>query len=98
MRTSGVSRPLSYDAPTTEIYTLSLHDALPIWGAAGARARRARAREYRRGPPARSLSGAGAESSPPDRPGDALSPGSGHRDVAAPRPAKRSGPVGRRSP
>src|SRR5437879_7224426 len=62
MRTSGVSRPLSYDAPTTEIYTLSLHDALPIWGAAGARARRARAREYRRGPPARSLSAAGAES------------------------------------
>src|SRR3712207_9348844 len=25
------------DTATTEIYTLSLHDALPIWGAAGSR-------------------------------------------------------------
>src|SRR5258708_38449169 len=30
------------DTATTEIYTLSLHDALPIWSPAGVRARRSR--------------------------------------------------------
>src|SRR5215467_15795999 len=42
------------DTATTEIYTLSLHDALPIWGRS-CPARRARARPGRRSP------------SPPDR-------------------------------
>src|SRR5437899_9568960 len=41
------------DTATTEIYTLSLHDALPIWfwRDAGGRARARRARPPRRGAP-----------------------------------------------
>src|SRR3712207_8821090 len=46
------------DTPTTEIYTLSLHDALPIWSARRAAAR-AGARPRRRArPPARRPPGA----------------------------------------
>src|SRR5438067_9496591 len=40
------------DTPTTEIYTLSLHDALPIWSARGSRpAARAAARACARTAP-----------------------------------------------
>src|SRR5436305_14215882 len=38
------------DTATTEIYTLSLHDALPICDRSGARTRRVRAARRRRGP------------------------------------------------
>src|SRR5438477_4940317 len=35
------------DTATTEIYTLSLHDALPIWGSGSSRSRRTRSRAAR---------------------------------------------------
>src|SRR3712207_8512936 len=41
------------DTATTEIYTLSLHDALPIWGRSCARPRSARCRARARGPRSR---------------------------------------------
>src|SRR5207248_10919345 len=37
------------DTPTTEIYTLSLHDALPIWPGGGRRRRREQVRRRGRG-------------------------------------------------
>src|SRR5207245_7649183 len=39
------------DAAPTDIYTLSLHDALPIYAASRARRRRARRLDRRRAPP-----------------------------------------------
>src|SRR5258708_40299769 len=40
------------DTATTEIYTLSLHDALPIWSSAPAASRRRSASRWRRSAPA----------------------------------------------
>src|SRR2546426_5384752 len=60
------------DTATTEIYTLSLHDALPIWTGGDARDSR-RARERRRAPGRRA-----ASQVPPSRSAAAGAPGESH--------------------
>src|SRR3712207_7275611 len=57
------------DTATTEIYTLSLHDALPIWPSGRARSRRRRRHEGRaQRPGAPRAARAGAPCGPLDRP------------------------------
>src|SRR3712207_7786638 len=69
------------DTATTEIYTLSLHDALPISGASGGTARPTRAAGGRAALPKGRGDGPAVDLVP-DRPGDRLAQpgrGAGHR-------------------
>src|SRR5207244_13613453 len=76
---------LSHDTPTTAISTLSLHDALPIYGGEGRRGLRAEVpglpRRQGRGP---------AQRSPRRRPGDAGEQDAGAHDQQLLAPDRKS--------